>query len=224
MSATSSRSAAKAFTLLEVLVVGIVLLILLMITVPTFDRRPQRAWVVHCANNLRQINLALQVFASDHGDRFPSQVSLTNGGSMEMIAAGSPAPHFQTLSNEVPTPKVWICPTDKAKHVATSYVGLNNTNVSYFLSVDLQPTNTPPSFTFLAGDRHLQTGGTPVKPGLFLLTTNASIAWTRELHGNMNPPGGNIVFLDGHTEFLTNHRLGPIIRNQGIPTNRLAVP
>src|SRR5215831_6216433 len=98
MISVSLKTATKASTLIEVLVVIAVIGILLLIAVPTHDRRPTRAPAAQCSNNLRQIGLGLRLFAADHGDQFPPRVSITNGGSMEFVGRDSPATHFQTLS------------------------------------------------------------------------------------------------------------------------------
>src|SRR5438876_225585 len=83
MRSVSLKTTAKALTLIEVLVVVAVVVVLLLIAVPTHDRRPTRAPIAQCSNNLRQIGLSLHLFATDHGDQFPQRVSTTNGGSME---------------------------------------------------------------------------------------------------------------------------------------------
>ncbi len=201
--------------------------LLLILAVPTGDHRPRRATVLLCTSNLRQIGLRLQLFAEDHGGQYPPRTSITNGGSMEFVGRGSPAAHFLTLSNQMAKSslKMWICPTDRIKKPATNYATFDDRNVSYFLSVDAAPRTTNARFIILAGDRHLEFARYPVKPGLFPLTTNGSIGWTRELHGdNKLSPAGNMVFSDGHVEFLKRDRVVTWIRSQRLATNLLAVP
>ena len=144
---------------------------------------------------------------------------------MEYVGQGSPTAHFQRLSNEMtPFFKVWTCPTDKLKKPATNYAGFDDHNVSYFLSMDATPATAPAQFINLAGDRHLEVAGRPVRPGLFTLTTNAPVGWTRELHGNTaQSPGGWMLFADGHVEF-SGHRRVLAVQHQGLATNLLAVP
>jgi prepilin-type processing-associated H-X9-DG protein len=143
---------------------------------------------------------------------------------MEFIGRGSPAAHFQKLSNEMYL-KVWICPTDAIKKPATNYADFDDSNVSYFLSMDAAPTNTQPQSIFLAGDRHLEFSGRPVRPGLFTLTANMPVSWTRELHRDTaHSPGGVVLFVDGHTEFLGHERVVTALQSQSLATNRLAMP
>jgi prepilin-type processing-associated H-X9-DG protein len=70
----------------------------------------------------------------------------------------------------------------------------------------------------------LEVSGQPVKPGLFMLTTNAVVHWTREMHSR--DPGkqcGNILFADSHVEFLRTN-LSAVIQRRGLAATRLAVP
>ena len=183
-----------------------------------------------CINNLKQIGLGFVILADDHEGRFPAQVSVTNGGSMEFIASGYASPHFQTLLgkslglNFINDPRRLICPADKSKIPLSNKTNqLTDQNVSYFVNVDAV-TNNP--LFILAGDRHLKANGQPVKPGLFTFTTNISdIGWTPELHSSKGQSiSGNIAFTDGHVQWLTGVKLPVLFQTQAFPTNRLAVP
>lgn len=173
-------------------------------------------------NHLKQVGVALSMFAADHSDQFPMQTSVTNGGSMEFVGTGSPAPHFQTVSNYLD--ESWgalICPGDKAKARSTNQAALSDRNISYFLSMDARYGSPA---VILAGDRNLEIAGQPVKPGLFLLTTNTAVSWASELHNqNKTAMGGNVLFGDGHVEFSTR-KLPAVIQRQNLATNRLAFP
>ncbi len=162
------------------------------------------------------------MFAEDHNGRFPPQLSITNGGSRELIPSNSPALHLRTLSNYlVRNWRVLRCPADEAKQPLTNSAVLTDRNVSYFISVD---ATQGMYHAFQAGDRNLEAGGQPVKPGLFILTTNAALAWTWQLHTKQaGRPTGNILFVDGHVQnFRTS--LTAAVEHQGLDSNRLAVP
>jgi prepilin-type processing-associated H-X9-DG protein len=217
-------STAPAFTLVELLVLIVCIIILLMAIVPTADRsaEPEAAM---CRSNLKQIGLALHTFAADHGERFPWEVPADEGGSMVSPVIGSPVPHFQALSNRVPSLTTWVCPTDPRKKPAADYAVFDDRNVSYFVSLDAAPTNARPHSFILAGDRHLEVAGKSVNPGLLNLTTNKPAGWTLELHGkSKRSPAGGMLFVDGHAEFVRSHGLMTVIRAQGIATNLVVVP
>ena len=173
-------------------------------------------------SHLKQAGLAMSMFAADHNDQFPMQTSVTNGGSMEFVGTGSPAPHFQTVSNYLGGS--WgflICPGDKARARTTNQAALSDRNISYFLSMDAKYGSPA---VILAGDRNLEIAGQSVRSGLFLLTTNTATSWTSELHNqNKSAMGGNLLFADSHVEF-SKRNLPAVIQRQNLATNRLAFP
>ena len=225
MKELSTRGSAKAMTVVEVLVVIGVLAIFLMLLLPATTSRGRPAHLIPCFNNQKQISVALHLFADDNNGQFPPQVSITNGGSLEFIGSNSPALHFQTLSNYLGGALgIWHCPADQSKQPLTNKSALTDRNLSYFISLDATPALTN---AILAGDRNLAVAGQPVTPGLFTLTTNTAIGWTREMHKlkrNLSRVGcGNVLFVDGHVQrFEAN--LPFAIQRQGLATNRLAVP
>jgi hypothetical protein len=122
------------------------------------------------------------------------------------------------LSNELADPKFLVCPADKAKKTAKRFdVGFSDTNVSYFFGVDSQELD--PS-DFLSGDRNLAVNNSALKPSLFVLRTNRSLSWTKELHHSC----GYVAFADGSVRFLSQSNLTFLVRHQSTDTNRLAIP
>ncbi len=225
MKMPSPGAAARAWTLVEVLLAIGLVAIFLMLLLPARVGRSKSPYFIRCLNNQKQIGLALHQFEDDNNGQFPPQVSITNGGSLELIGGNSPALHFRTLSNYLPGNSwVWHCPADQSKLPLTNKTALTDQNLSYFISMDATPALTN---AILAGDRNLQIAGKPVKPGLFPLTTNTAIGWTREMHKlkrNLTWVGcGNVLFVDGHAQrFEANLPLA--IQRQGLVANRLAVP
>ena len=211
----------KAFTLIELLVVIAIIAILGAMLVPMDGgRQKSKAKQIGCMSNLRQVGVGCIMFADGHNNRFPPQVSSTNGGSMEFVAQGSPIPHLQAITNILRNPTLWLCPFDPVRLQPLPESGPAS-RTSYFLSMDASPAMP---MAILAGDRNLESLNQAVKPGLVALTTNAVVTWTHELHGaNRGALGGNLLFADGHVEFVKGD-LSAAIRGQGLATNRLAVP
>lgn len=61
----------RGFTLVELTVVGVTLALLACILYPVFARAREKAHTARCQTYLRQIWVALQVYAQDHHGRFP---------------------------------------------------------------------------------------------------------------------------------------------------------
>jgi hypothetical protein len=172
---------------------------------------------INCTNNLKQIGLAFRTWALDHNDKYPAQVSSTNGGSLQLLASGVASSHFRPLSNELSTPKIMVCPADTRRKVATKFgVGFDDQHLSYFVGVDASPTN---SQMFLAGDRNM-TNGDSVKRPFLNLTTNELAGWTDDLHVLQ----GNVGLADGSVQQFSKARLREAIGFTGMATNRLVMP
>ena len=105
----------------------------------SFRHRPGPPPISDCQNNLRQLGLALKVWALDHNDQYPFNVSTNAGGSLEFCdrdAEGfekDPVPHLIIIANDLGTPAFLVCPKDSSKRAAPDFSSLRAENVSYRL-------------------------------------------------------------------------------------------
>jgi prepilin-type N-terminal cleavage/methylation domain-containing protein/prepilin-type processing-associated H-X9-DG protein len=71
MNTTPQRSTSSGFTLTELLVVIGIIGILTSLLLPALTRAQSKAKDVACLSNLRQLGMAVMVYAGDHAERLP---------------------------------------------------------------------------------------------------------------------------------------------------------
>jgi hypothetical protein len=70
-------------TLIDVVVIVCTVLLLAVIIVPAFINKSVHSGRINCINNLKEVTLGYIIWAGDNNDKFPMQISVTNGGTME---------------------------------------------------------------------------------------------------------------------------------------------
>jgi len=70
-----NRTGRKGFTLIELLVVMAIILILAGLLTPGLFKAKQQAGKVSCANNMKQIGAALEIYAGQNSDTYPAALT-----------------------------------------------------------------------------------------------------------------------------------------------------
>jgi competence protein ComGC len=207
-----------AMTRVELVAVVFVIAVLLVMVLPALNASRRRGSYISCASVVKQVVLDFRVWANDNHDKFPMEISVANGGTMELAATGDVVATFQIMSNELSTPKVLFCPYDTKRSYATNFsVGFSSKNISYFIGIDAK-TNSPQAF--LCGDDNFAISGVPVKSGLLNLESSAPVTWTAARHHFT----GNIGLFDGLVNIVASSGLTNLLQQTGLATNRLAIP
>ena len=179
----------KGFTLIELLVVIAIIGILAGILLPVLSRARESARKTQCMSNVKQIGMGLIMYANENIETFPSS---TTGSNDAMISLNL------LYDTYISDNKVFNCPSDTTVTAATNAgmsVSTSGGN-EYFTSTqssygyDRSHTQADDADVALAADRP------PVTP-----SATASTA-------NHNSRGQNVVYVDGHVEFVNSPLAG----------------
>ncbi len=200
------------FTLIELLVVVAIIVILIAILLPSLAKARESAKRTTCGSNLRQFGMALRYYANDNGDRLPPgngdvYQSFYNSCLNFVLELN---PYLQTVDasfswgSYYPNPnKFWHCPNDMSAD------GLGFENIWQGNSYDFE----------------WQYCGVKIAPIMSSCVESVWPGW----NGILNPVGQdratlmfdlwgkhgdgtavNVVYLDGHVEFLKGGMVKPL--------------
>jgi prepilin-type processing-associated H-X9-DG protein len=208
---------AGGMTLIEVLVVVFTIALLAAIFLPVISRPKQKSSRIGCVNYLKQIDLSFRLWEEDNGGKYPMQFAVTNSDMMKLMGGGNAYVLWQSMSNQLSTPKILYCPAD-SEHIAAANFsnGFSDANISYFFSLDASENNPQ---ALLAGDDNFAVNGKPVHPGILNIATNSPITWTAARHKFT----GNIGLADGSVQAVTTAGFTLAISNAAAPV-RLVIP
>ena len=158
-----------------------------------------------CVNNLGLVGRAFALWSADHGDRYPIQVSSSDGGTRNHPSGLNNNAWFQFafISNELVTPKILACPADPQVNATKDFSptdgflspNMRNNAVSYILGWPYVEDGR----LVLCGDRDISNlGGTSSSSsgiGPVTVLDRARTRWLGKIH-----PGGDLLFNEGLVE------------------------
>lgn len=205
------------FTFKEMLVVLAILVILALVLITRARESKARAERISCVGRLKNVSLSAKQWSLDYTNMYPMSLSTNHGGTKEWIPSGETFRHFAVMSNELNTPLILACPSDRQRAPARYFdSSFSNSNISYFVGLDA--TDEFPQM-ILFGDRNIFHGVRPAN-GVVSLTTNFVTGLGPGLHNGV----GNIALTDGSVQQLTSNRMREALANTGDATNRVQLP
>lgn len=184
----ANRQKGNGFSLVELLIAIVILVLLIGLLVPSLAWVRRRANITRCAANLRQIGIALQSYRLNHHDVLPIARSMPEPFSLPKQVADPrfADPIFIMLADYLPTTSgVYRCPGD-------------NTQVFERCSA-LSPRQLGISYIYF------------VFPKMSYAGRKQVIMWDYggdSLHGLIKPPfhpdGANVLHLDGSVDYGSN--------------------
>lgn len=196
-----------AFTLIELLVVVAVITILMAILLPSLQQARSSARTVACGSNLRQIGMALYIYANMHDDQLPNVDSGAGSSSWSYKVFGA----ARTLEHAVGG--LLQCPDNpviKWQQVSVGdTIGVAPKGIGYAWNqyiVDLGWSRGPqrrlrsfegPGGIMVVCDLNFERApgyAPPSQPGSAHISTPARASYRHN--------GTNLLFLDGHVEKL----------------------
>jgi prepilin-type N-terminal cleavage/methylation domain-containing protein/prepilin-type processing-associated H-X9-DG protein len=220
------RDRLQAFTLVELLIVIAIIAILAGMLLPALTRAKREALTTSCRNNQRQLNLCLQLYATDHNDALPLNNYVYDVADKTPIFrtnswAPGLAPYDLTTSNlqaglfytYLRTTSTFLCPSDNSrvrKYDDTPLPGAprrtRSYNLSQSVSCDAAPTYRKLTLIFKPSPANLftfiDTHEDAILDSVFgtpLPDSGYGDRWF-DIPGSRHGQAANLGFADGHVE------------------------
>lgn len=197
----------EGFTIIELLVAVVVVATLMALLFPVISRANESGKRATCMNNLRQIYLALQMYADDNDGAFPlldPSGWVANGCGLS--TGYNNYHHFYALYPKyISDLKTFACPADVDGNEIDRGGRVNWSYYYFIFEWPQDPTGAGFVVTNIAGNTRLSQKSASSLPVAMDCQSFASPKDNNHGRRDMGAPaivnGGNVLFMDGHVKW-----------------------
>src|SRR5688572_15899611 len=131
MFSTAGKSE-SGLSLVELVAILVVIVLIVLVASPYLAHRAKASARAQCVNNLKNVGLAFRIYSTDSSSDFATKRLLRKGVPLNSIDG---VLVYVLHSNELTTPKILYCPSDKGREKAADFSKVSAKNISYFASL-----------------------------------------------------------------------------------------